>query len=103
MTKRRAKNRPAKKPSLPTQDWLVGGGEMGERIRVMNWAETQLGADGVVAPEPAKRGEHFAAIKGPDRPFLGAGSDCALQRRIQSCLRHKASLGPRQTGAGMLE
>ena len=27
--------------------------------------------DGVVAPKPSQRGQHLAAIKGPDRPFLG--------------------------------
>jgi PAS domain S-box-containing protein len=40
---RSAKNRPRKKTPLPTQDWLIGGGEMGQLIRVLDWSKTQLG------------------------------------------------------------
>ena len=31
------------KPQSSAQDWLVGGGEMGELIRSMDWSKTQLG------------------------------------------------------------
>src|SRR5215510_3021036 len=44
MTKPSAENRPTEKESSPTKDWLVGGGEMGERIRTMDWSTTQLGS-----------------------------------------------------------
>ena len=43
MTERSDKNQPIKKAPLPAQDWLVGGGEMGQLIRVMDWSKTALG------------------------------------------------------------
>jgi PAS domain S-box-containing protein len=112
MTKRRAKNRPAKKPSLPTQNWLVGGGEMGERIRVMNWAETQLGpieswpqslrsAVSILLPSRAQ----IVLFWGPDlialyndaySPVLGMKHPWALGRPARECWSEiwDDSLGP---------
>ena len=43
MTKRSGKSRPIRKAPLPAQDWLVGGGEMGQLIRVTDWSKTALG------------------------------------------------------------
>ncbi len=43
MAKHSGNSRPTKKTPLPAQDWLVGGGEMGRLIRVMDWSKTQLG------------------------------------------------------------
>ena len=43
MAKRSAKKQTIKKAPLPAQDWLVGGGEMGQLIRVMDWSKTPLG------------------------------------------------------------
>ena len=43
MTERSGKNQPIKKAPLPAQDWLVGGSEMGQLIRVMDWSKTALG------------------------------------------------------------
>jgi PAS domain S-box-containing protein len=101
MTQRSAKNRRAKKPSLPTQDWLVGGGEMGERIRAMNWAETQLGpmeswpqslrsAVSILLPSKAQ----IVLFWGPDlialyndaySPVLGIKHPWALGRPAREC------------------
>jgi len=43
MAKRSDNSRPTKRTLLPTRDWLVGGGEMGQLIRMMDWSKTQLG------------------------------------------------------------
>src|SRR5262245_7482723 len=112
MTKRRAKNRPAKKPSSPTQDWLVGGGEMGERIRAMNWAETQLGpmeswpqslrsAVSILLPSKAQivlfwGSDLIALYNDAYSPVLGIKHPWALGRPARECWSEiwNDSLGP---------
>ena len=75
---------------------------MGERIRVMNWAETQLGpmeswpqslrsAVSILLPSKAQ----IVLFWGPDL--------IALYNDAYSPVLGIASLGARQTGAGMLE
>ena len=101
MAKRSAKNRPTKKPPLPTQDWLVGGGEMGELIRSMDWSKTPLGpmeswpqslrsAVSILLPSKAQ----IVLFWGPDlialyndaySPVLGIKHPWALGRPAREC------------------
>jgi PAS domain S-box-containing protein len=86
---------------LPTQDWLVGGGEMGERIRVLDWSKTQLGpmeswpqslrsAVSILLPSKAQ----IVLFWGPDlialyndaySPVLGIKHPWALGRPAREC------------------
>jgi PAS domain S-box-containing protein len=43
MTKQSGNSRHTKKQPVRAEDWLVGGGEMGELIRTMDWSKTVLG------------------------------------------------------------
>ena len=86
---------------LPTQDWLVSGGEMGERILVMDWSKTQLGpmeswpqslrsAVSILLPSKAQ----IVLFWGPDlialyndaySPVLGIKHPWALGRPAREC------------------
>ena len=101
MAKRSSKSRPTKKTPLPAQDWLVGGGEMGELIRVMDWSKTQLGpmeswpqslrsAVSILLPSKAQ----IVLFWGPDlialyndaySPVLGIKHPWALGRPAREC------------------
>ena len=71
--------------------FLQGGGEMGARMRDLDWSKTPLGPVDDVAAEPAQHREHAAAVEGADRPVLGPGIRRPLQRRLPSGLRREAS------------
>ena len=101
MAKRSDKSRPTKKTPLPAQDWLVGGGEMGQLIRVMDWSKTQLGpmeswpqslrsAVSILLPSKAQ----IVLFWGPDlialyndaySPVLGIKHPWALGRPAREC------------------
>src|SRR5678816_2574178 len=101
MAKRNSNSRPTKKTPLPAQDWLVGGGEMGELIRGMDWSKTQLGpmkswpqslrsAVSILLPSKAQ----IVLFWGPDlialyndaySPVLGTKHPWALGRPAREC------------------
>src|SRR5262245_54088579 len=112
MTQESAENRGTKEISLPTQSWLVAGGEMGERIRAMPWSKTQLGpmeswpqslrsAVSILLPSRAQ----IVLFWGPDlialyndaySPVLGTKHPWALGRPAPECWSEiwNNSLGP---------
>jgi hypothetical protein len=55
-------------PLVDSATWLAGGGEMGERIRALDWASTPLGPHGCLAPEPARRHQHNMHVPKPVDP-----------------------------------
>ena len=112
MTQESAETRGTKEISLPTQSWLVAGGEMGERIRAMPWSKTQLGpmeswpqslrsAVSILLPSKAQ----IVLFWGPDlvalyndaySPVLGTKHPWALGKPARECWSEiwNDSLGP---------
>ena len=103
MTQRSTENRGTKETSLPTQDWLVGGGEIGERIRTMDWSTTQLGS--MESWPQSLRSAVSILLTSKAQIILFWGSDLiALYNDAYSpVLGIKASVGSWQASTGMLE
>src|SRR5262245_51230955 len=90
-----------RRPSPPGFDWLVGGGEMAEKIRAFDWRATPLGP--VPASSPALRmmvrfllanrfplmlwwGPQYVSLyNDPYRPVLGAKHPWALGQPVSVC------------------
>ena len=89
-------------PSSRNFDFLAGGGEMGERMRALDWSKTPLGAGrGMAAVAQNHRSRHarFALC---DVDAVGTGTHLFLQRCLSTDRRHEARLGARCTfGQGL--
>ena len=93
----------ARSPAVTVSEaYLAGGGEMGQRMRRIDWSQTPS-VRWNVAAEPQECGQHPAAVKGADRPLLGFRAHHDLQRRLCACVRRQASVGPRSSRARVLE
>ena len=89
------------KPQSSAQDWLVGGGEMGELIRSMDWSKTQLGpmeswpqslrsAVSILLPSKAQiilfwGPDLIALYNDPYSPVFGRKHPWALGRPARAC------------------
>ena len=82
-----------KTPSIDpsTLTFLAGGGEMGARMREMDWSRTALGPPAAVAAEPSQHRQHAASVEGADHPVLGSRVHRLLQRCVPSGVRRQAS------------
>ena len=82
----------------PETTFLLGGNEMGARMRAYDWARTSLGP-AALWPQSLKTARaHHAHVAPADVRLVGRGADQPLQRRLQGDRRRQAPRGAGPAG-----
>ena len=67
---------PARNSVLEQASWpfLAGGGEMGAKMRMLDWSATEIGTSESWPQSSPQRCQHPASVESPNLPLLGTAS-----------------------------